>query len=192
MAQNQDISLYIQEQMRLNVSNETIVKNLKSVGWSDEAILNAFKIVAVPQAPNRDATSTPAITEQESVNSPYSSLLAIVLTVSLFVLMNGIFSDIKTGVQNVNTMLLYEGFFVIPFLLIAFLIHSSFKEDSKRFKILSLPYFAISAYILCRLLWQVGENLLRANSAIGIYVVLGMIILVLTGVIIFVQKYIKE
>ncbi len=188
---NQEIASYIKTQLALGTSHEVIVENLKKVGWADGVILEAYDAV-ISNNPTTSAQSAVGQMPTESINSPYSSILSVVLVISLFILTNGIFSDIKGMTATDNKILLLEGFFVIPFLLAAFLLHSSFRVDKKRFEILSYPYFIISAWILLRLLWKVGQNIWEANNALGVYIVLGMVVAVLTGVIIFVQRYIKK
>lgn len=189
---NKDIVSYIRAQQKLGISQQVIIDNLKQAGWSGEVISDSYNdVIANNTIPQPEKVEVKQV-EVESVNSPYSSILSAVLVISLFILTNGIFSDIKNMVATENKILLLQGLFVIPFLLAAFLLHSSFREQKKRFEILSYPYFIISAWILLRLLWKVGQNIWEANNALGVYIVLGMVIAVLTGVIIFVQRYIKK
>ncbi|HWA32252.1 MAG TPA: hypothetical protein VG694_02280 [Candidatus Paceibacterota bacterium] len=216
--ENQQVTGYIKDQINKGISTDIITANLKRVGWADDVIYASLAAAQTPvpppaakpeffnDNPELPAGNTPAAAdspaasitvaspmETESVNSPYSIILAVILVVSLFVLMNGLFSDIQNATAgNINLTLTYQGLMVVPFLLVAFLLHSSFRTENRRFRILSMPYFIIGAWVLLRLLWKVAQNLLAANSARGIYIVLGMIIVVLTGIIIFVQKYIKE
>ncbi len=189
---NQEIVSYIKTQLTGGVSQQVIIENLKKAGWASEVISDSYnEVIATNSIPQPEQIAVKNV-EVESINSPYSSILSAVLIISLFIITNGIFSDIKDMVATENRILLFEGLFVIPFLLAAFLLHSSFGEDKKRFEILSYPYFIISAWILLRLLWKVGQNIWQANNALGVYIVLGMVIVVLTGVIIFVQRYIKK
>lgn len=197
---NQQMVSYIKEQLALGTPQAVVIDNLKKVGWAENVINESLGVVLSGMA-NISVAPINGLPESKlsnnsigdnSVNSPYSSLLAVILVVSLLILTNGIFSDIKNLTATVNKILIYEGLFAIPFLLVAFLLHSHFKTPNKRFEILSYPYFIISAWILLRLLWKVGENIWKANNALGVYVILGMIVLVLTGVIIFIQKYIKK
>lgn len=183
----ESIVIYIKNQKGKGVSDENIIKNLKEVGWSQDAIKDAYmEIVNMPKEPVLATTQT---LSSQDINSPYSVTLAILLFVSLFTLVNGAFSDIKHLTTDANKMLLYEGVFVIPFLLIAFLMNQAFQNDKKRFQIISIPYFSMGAWLLLKLLWKVGENILNANAAVGIYLVLGLVILILTGIIIFVGKH---
>ncbi len=189
---NLEIVSYIRKQLALGVPRINIVENLKKVGWSNEVIMESFDAISLGTPISEIQPEVMQSPEPDSVNSPYSSLLAVVLVISLFILTNGIFSDIKSMTATENQILLFEGLFVIPFLLVAFLLHSSFGNDKARFKILSFPYFIISAWILLRLLWKVGQNIWEAKNALGVYIVLGMVVVVLTGIIIFIQHYIKK
>jgi hypothetical protein len=80
----------------------------------------------------------------------------------------------------------------LPFLFVAFVLHGSFSKDNKRYLIISQPYFITAAFLLVRLLWDTSAYILNTNATYGVYVVLVLIIGVLTGIILFVQKYIKN
>ena len=190
---NQEMVSYAKQQLATGVSRVVITENLKNVGWSDEIISETFNFLDTNSSiPINQPLAITTKVESNSINSPYSIFLVAVLVVSLFILTNGIYSDIKNFTTNLNYTLLLEGLFVIPFLLAAFLIHGFLKDEKQRFKILSLPYFIISAWVFIRLLWKVGENIWKANNALGVYVALGMSVIVLTGIIIFIQRYIKD
>lgn len=179
---NQNVVDYIERGRSQGASDQIIRQKLLESGWAENIINESFLVSQKPVAESR------VVAKSEDLVSPYSQIMAILLAVSLFVLTNGIFSDIKNNIENTNKTLLYEGLFVVPFLLIGLSIYNSM-EDKKRFRILSLPYFAMSAWLTVKLLWKVGAYILDKNAALGVYVVLGAIVVILTGIIIFTQKH---
>jgi cytochrome c biogenesis factor len=165
----------------------------------EEMILNSGAPLA-PGAtllePQRTTTSTVIEDYNNSKltdhNSPFSVGLAIVLLGSLIVLVNKIITDSSTITVNANGELIFDALIILPFLLVAFVLHGSFSRDNKRFLILSQPYFITAAFLLVRLLWDTSTYILNTNATYGVYVVLILVILSLTGIILFVQKYIKK
>jgi hypothetical protein len=65
-------------------------------------------------------------------------------------------------------------------------------QNKKRYIILCQPYFVVSAFLFLRLLWNVGRYILNTNATYGVYIVLIMSVAVLTGFIIFLQKFLKS
>lgn len=199
---DQKIIEYIQAARAKGETDQKIAMDLKRAGWMDAMIYECFGLasVGVIQMPienleEKIAETKKRVTSQptEEHNSPFSVFMALVLIVSLFILSNKIFSDIAplTG-NNITSLLILQAFFVVPFLLTAFLLHGSLKNEGERYTILSFPYFLVSGWLLLRLLIKVGSHILDTNAALGIYIVLAMVIVVLTGIVVFVNRYIKK
>lgn len=180
---NQNVEQYVLQSRSQGISDEIIRKKLLENGWADTLILEALNFPR--PAVHTEVRKTEG--SNLSMTSPYSQILATLLTVFLFILTNGLFSDIKANLYSPNKLLMFEALAIVPFLMVGILVHFSM-EDKNRFRILSLPYFIISAWLTLRLLEKVVTYILDKNAALGIYLVLGVIVVILTGVIIFTQK----
>ncbi len=201
---------YIKHSRSTGVSDAQIITDLKSGGWSDQMISEAFSIasgvntIPVNPTPNPSLASTSTQSQsaiasprvaikKEEINSSFSILLALILTISLFILSNKIFADVKLLADgDITKLLMIQGFFVLPFIVVAFLLNASLKDGGERYKIISTPYFIVSGFLLLRLLFKVAAHILDKNAALGVYIVLGMVIVVLTGIVLFVSNYVKK
>ncbi len=203
------VTNYIKHSRSTGVSDAQIIADLKSGGWTDQVISEAFGITsgvnAIPVNPvqNQTISSQPQVQntvksahgpfKKEEINSSFSILLAVILTISLFILSNKLFADVKLLAEgNITKLLMIQGFFVIPFMVAAFFLNASLKDEGERYKIISTPYFLVSGFLLVRLLFKVAGHILDKNAALGVYIVLGMVIVVLTGIIFFVSNYVKK
>ncbi len=178
-------------------------------GWAAPDIENAFSTLSLVQniplpptqagqmpspsvtpAPVSQTAARTVLSKSAEYNSPYSIGLAIIAFVSLLILVNKIIDDTATLTSGINQQLIFDALIIVPFLIMAFILHGSFSENRKRFLILSQPYFVTSGLLLVRLLWDTSRYILNASAVYGVYIVLIIVILVLTGLIIFVRKYI--
>lgn len=199
---------YIKHSRSTGVADLQIATDLRSGGWSDQMISEAFSIASgvntIPVNPTPSLASTspqsqsaivsPRVAvKKEEINSSFSILLAVILTISLFILSNKIFADVKLlAGGDITKLLMIQGFFVLPFIVVAFLLNASLKDGGERYKIISTPYFIVSGFLLLRLLFKVAAHILDKNAALGVYIVLGMVIVVLTGIVLFVSNYVKK
>lgn len=207
---NEQIINYIETVQAQGYSEQTIREVLNKNGWQthdiDEAISylklkNDTLSAAAPMAPGMVRTEpvvktmspvdTHIAVSKPSDNSPFASGLAVVLVAAMMILLNKVIDDAAYYTNTINAQLIFDALIIIPFLLVAFILHESFVGTGKKFLLLSQPYFIVSAVLLVRLLWDTSKYVLNANATYGVYIVLVMIILVLTGSILFVQKYIK-
>ena len=192
---------------------ETQIRDvLKSAGWDDVSIHGAYTIVNtelhVPKPPPSNDTPLEneersdvkhALTDQKqqishqdiSVNSPYSIIISVGLLLSLLILGNQLFRDMS-DIKNIATKLIVEAIVITPVLLIIFLLNNSFQDRKKRFQILIQPYYMVAIWMFLRLFVQLLFYLYDKAAAFGIYVALGLIVALLTGVIIFAQKKYHE
>jgi len=213
---NQTLVEYIKSVKAQGYSDTAVVEALRKNGWSDNDINEAYSFVNLaaqtPSAPMAPKAPTPSALPsytvepktmpaqsaqvaipEESNNSPFSFGLAIVLFVSLFILVNKIIHDIgQNFYSNINSKLVFDAILVIPFLFVSFLLYGIASQNKKRYIILCQPYFVVSAFLFLRLLWNVGSYILSANATYGVYIVLVMAIVVLTGFVIFLQKFLKS
>jgi len=208
---NQQLVEYIRKVQLQGFPEATIREILNKNGWQSSDIDGAFlEIKNIQDALQKDAPMAPnAIINQPSINSipqeksilektlveynsPFSVGLAVVLFIALLILVNKIIDDSAISSVTTNEKLIFDAMIILPFLVIAFMLHGSFSKDNKKFLILSQPYFVVSAFLLIRLLWDTSQNILNTNANYGVYIVLILVIAVLTGIILFVQKYIKN
>ena len=209
---NPELLQYIKTVQVQGFSESTIREALVKSGWPQNDIDEAFRelnpsasvIPSIPVAPVlstehpqtlnsfNNSIAGSAIDKSLEYNSPFSIGLAIILFGTLMVLINKIIDDSALFTASVNGKLIFDAVLVVPFLLIAFMLHGSLARDGKRYLIISQPYFVTAAFLVVRLLWDTSAYILNANAAYGVYVVLLLVIAVLTGIIIFVQKYIKN
>ncbi|OGE87581.1 MAG: hypothetical protein A3J07_02580 [Candidatus Doudnabacteria bacterium RIFCSPLOWO2_02_FULL_49_13] len=125
--------------------------------------------------------------------SPYSYLLELVLFFALLILGNKAISDIHTHFPtDINGRLIFDALVVIPFLLAATTLHMSFLHSKERFRVLSEPYYLVAGWLIVRLLWNASKYILDKNAVYGVYIVLLLVVAVLTGIVFFIQKYIKK
>lgn len=212
---NQQLTVYIESVKSQGFSDSTIREVLAKNGWAPHDVDEAFAYIAsvketlidtAPMAPGAVASGVIPVTQEKVLtdyygtsslkksveyNSPFSIGLAIVLIGAIMILLNKVIDDAAYYTTTINAQLVFDALIVIPFLLVAFIMHESFEGTGKRYLLMSQPYFIVSAVLLVRLLWDTSKYILNTSATYGVYIVLIMIILVLTGSILFVQKYIK-
>lgn len=207
---NQILVDYIKSVKAQGYENASIVEALHNNGWQDKDINEAFSFISLaagaPVMPSSvNSPIQPAvpisgtnknfsmIKEEISRNSPFSVGLAVILFVSLFILVNKIINDIGIPFSNnINNKLILDGVIIIPFLFVSFLLFGIASNDRKRYIILCQPYFVVSAFLFLRLLWRTGAYVLDTNATYGVYIVLIMALLVLSGFILFLQRFFKS
>ncbi len=215
---NEQLTKYIETVQEQGFSETMIREVLEKNGWGNTDINDAFtylrmqKASLIAQAPISPTMTKPNIvlpgeettskndqaSSEQTIypksieyNSPFSAGLAVVLFVAIMILLNKVIDDSAFYTNTVNAQLIFDVLIVIPFILIAFILRESFPNTGKRYLLVSQPYFVVSALLLVRLLWDTSKYILNTNATYGVYVVLVLIIIVLTGAILFVQKYIK-
>lgn len=171
----------------------THMKLLKGMPMPVGAISSTIPMQATPSSSAIKQTS-PTVQNKASIeyNSPYSIGLATVLCGAIFILLNKVIDDSAMFTNSINAKLIFDVMLIVPFIVVAFVLRESLRDHKKKFLIVSQPYFLVSGFLLVRLLWDTSNYILNANAAYGVYVVLILIIIVLTGSILFIQKYIKR
>jgi tetrahydromethanopterin S-methyltransferase subunit B len=209
---NPQLVEYIKTVQGQGFPESTIREVLAKNGWQSSDVNEALESIkrmeealqmTAPMAPGGPALKETPATEGESqkidyrnpvieYNSPFSLGLAVVLFISLLILINKMIDDSAISTATINGKLIFDALVILPFLLVAFILHGGFASDNKRYAILSQPYFVASALLVCRLLWDTSVYIWNTNATYGVYIVLVLIIVVLTSIILFVQKYIKN
>lgn len=78
---------------------------------------------------------------------------------------------------------------VLPLWIITFLFSIFLKEERKKYEALLAPYYLISGWLLVYLFFRVAVYIYSANTVWGVYVVLALLAVILTGAIWGIQKY---
>ncbi|MBX4204669.1 MAG: hypothetical protein KW788_00595 [Candidatus Doudnabacteria bacterium] len=183
---------YIRHARANNLSDEVIKQALMLNGWTEgqasEALISASTAITGTSA----LAANPG--RKHSWNSPLSVMLAVVLFFALLILSNHVVKDLVSTSLSTSGKLIINVFIVLPFLLLAFLLHYSFHEHEQKnkFMIISQPYYFVAGWLLLKLLFQVSQYIMDQNATYGVYAVLVMTVLVLTGIIFFVQKYMRS
>ncbi|MBI2064847.1 MAG: hypothetical protein HYT62_02195 [Candidatus Yanofskybacteria bacterium] len=215
---------YIKDSRLQGASDDVIRQVLITAGWQEQQINDAFAFLNLQNAPlppmpapvYPSASSLQPQTPEQSpkpntplkprVVSPYSSLLAVVLFISLMILMNNLIYDLIDYFDpsiNYNSNSYYDGFnsgdatikltvsafIVVPFWFITFLLYYFYREKGEKLRVLLTPYYITSGWLLIWLLFQVSLLLLNSNAAFGVYLVLILMGAVLTGVVWGIQRY---
>lgn len=216
---------YIKDSRSQGASDDIIRQALFSAGWQEQQVNDAFSFINLPNVPTpvtpapiyppispvpQSQTLEQPLKQNKPVKprivSPYSSLLAVVLFISLMILMNNLIYDLIDYFDpsiNYNSNSYYDSFssgdatikltvsafVVVPFWFITFLFYYFYREKGEKLRVLLTPYYITSGWLLIWLLFQVSLLLLNSNAAFGVYFVLILMGAVLTGVVWGIQRY---
>ena len=204
---------YIKQKRSEGTPDENIRHVLLAKGWNAADIEAAFSEIDAPTPPKTPGSIPPpppgnfhpaamnayhtrvqamSMHKKPRLYSPYSFLLAILLTILLFILSGRIARDVMDLGHSEDLSLILESGIVLVFVGIALYLHKTLEQKSKKFLILAQPYYIAAGYMVLRLLYHASVYILDRNVTYGIYIVLVLIIAVLSGVILFLQKYIKH
>jgi len=120
--------------------------------------------------------------------SPLSIVLSILLILTINLLFAKVWVDLTrfAGASNTLQVIIYHTVFVavVSFLAIfMMLLHKGTKSG-----LVILPYFIVSLLFLVRVLYEICAFLVIEYKNVGVYVVIILLILVLTGLIFVIQK----
>jgi hypothetical protein len=208
---DQSLLDYIKKNLAQGNAPEAIRHALLSNGWSEaqvsEAMTSAQLTGEVPLPPVPHLVNSPVpppppgqpgihyqprvVERKPELNSPYSVLLSGLLFVLIFVFSNRLIKDLSNDASQ-NFQLIAEALVTMLVLGSGFIIHKGLGEKSPKFLILARPYYAASIILVLRLLLHTSAYILDKNVTYGVYIVLVLVIAVLTGMILFLQKFIKK
>lgn len=130
--------------------------------------------------------------------SPLSLILTIFLVLAVIFLFEQAWNDLgslagesaRYGYDSETELskLLIRSIFIGPATFIALFLYFSLKGKGTRYGVITLPYFITSLIFLIRLLFNTGKFVLNEYKVFGIYIVLVFIIIVISGIIYFIQK----
>ncbi len=130
--------------------------------------------------------------------SGISALLMFVLTIAITILFNGIYTDmIKVPrfylSENIRWIfaikaLTLHAIYVSILLIIFAIIYSTSKRKGERYASLCVPYFVASIVVTIRWLYDACVLIIEKYHKIGVYAVLGVIIVVISGIIFYLQE----
>lgn len=95
----------------------------------------------------------------------------------------------KARASSPSFRMILNAVIVLPFWILTFFLYLSLKDERKKFEALLGSYLVTSGWLLLFLLFNVASYIYNADTTIGVYIVLGMVIVVLTGAVWGVQKY---
>jgi|GEM_PF-4260742 hypothetical protein len=194
---------YIKRALQQGQAKSAISQTLINNGWSESAVNEAFSQAMAGEAPKGPDFVAPAITTPQTsasrpvrnyeIYSHFSVLLAFVLFFGLLILSNKIINDIGQHFDSdITGRLIFDSLVILPFLICAFALHYSLVESGEKYRILSTPYYIVSGWLVIRLLFNASSYILSTQVVYGVYIVLVLVVAVLTGVVFFVQKFIKR
>ncbi len=196
-----EIEKYIKDARLENYSDDQIKVNLVTAGWTKEQVSQAFaRVDGIATSKNsmhssgvNNAASVNTPITKDNHNSTISIVLSCVLTASLLILFKKVIADIENLFSgDINMVLIVQSLIVLVMLVVSFFLHKNFVEQREKFKVLTLPYFLISLWVLILLVFKVSRHILNSNADFGVYFVLILVIGVLIGIIYFLQKYLKN
>ena len=95
----------------------------------------------------------------------------------------------KTRASSPSFRMIFNAILVLPFWIITFLFFISLKGEHKKYEALLGAYYITSGWLLIFLFFNVARYIWYSDTVMGVYVVLGMLVIILTGAIWGVQKY---
>lgn len=95
----------------------------------------------------------------------------------------------KARAASPSFRMILNAIIVLPFWILTFLLYLSLKDERKKFEALIGSYLVTSGWLLVFLLFNVASYIYNADTTVGVYIVLGMVIIVLTTAGWGIQKY---
>jgi hypothetical protein len=171
-------------------------------GWQpvtlDEAFSISSLIARAPIPPVSELQAAPAVIPVPKPNtssfaptthSPFSITLAAILFVFLLVLGYHAIGDLDDLFTSVSAELVIDVIIIIPFILLAIGLHTALLHEKSRYRSLTVPFFAASAWLVFKLIIDVSQYLYSNGAVYGVYIVLLIVAVVLTATTIILQKY---
>jgi hypothetical protein len=208
---DQSLLDYIKKNLAQGNPSEAIRHALLSNGWSEMQVNEAMAAaqltgdVPLPPAPHPANSPVPPpppgqpgmhyrprpAERKPELSSPYSVLISGLLFILVIVFSNRLIKDLSNNASQ-NFQLIAEALVTMLILGSGFIIHKALGEKSPKFLILARPYYAAAILLVLRLLLHTSAYILDKNVTYGVYIVLVLVIAVLTGMILFLQKFIKK
>lgn len=130
---------------------------------------------------------------KQGVNGNYKSEIVIYNTGTDYnsydPLYNQYFAKYKTRTVSPSFRMILNAIVVLPFWIMTFLLFICLKEERKKYGVLLRAYYITSGWLLIFLFFSVARYIWTSNTVIGVYVVLGMLVIILTSSVWGVQKY---
>lgn len=95
----------------------------------------------------------------------------------------------KSSPVSSSFRLILHAVLVLPLWVISFLLYILVRQERKKYQALLFPFYLTSGWLLVYLFFSVAAYIYNANTVLGVYVVLAMLIAILTGAIWSIQKY---
>jgi len=139
--------------------------------------------------------------------SPVAVILSVFLTITVIFLFGRIWDDLALLVtpsqetigfgryvssQVALDRLFVHTLFVVPVVILAIVIYQAVKDKGSHYGALTLPYFIGALIYTLRLLWDIGDYVLREYHKWGIYAILIFLIVVFSSLIYYIQHKWEE
>jgi len=126
--------------------------------------------------------------------SPLSIVFSIGLGVAALIFFSRLYIDLGEAVDPnaPGAKLGIRAALTIPLVLIAFLLFFNVQRKRPEFEVVIYPYFIVSMILLASLIIESGALFYERYQKVAIYVILFLVIAVLTGIILYIQKKIHE
>lgn len=99
------------------------------------------------------------------------------------------YSQYKSKIVSPSFRMILNAIIVLPFWIITFLLFVSLKEERKKHEALLGAYYVTSGWLLIFLFFNVARYIWYSDTVMGVYIVFGMLVVILTGAVWGIQKY---
>lgn len=127
-------------------------------------------------------------TEKKSEISPFSIVFAIGLTISALIFFSKLYRDLGNAMTDQTSKMMMRTIFVLPVVVIAFILFFSLYRKNSKYGIVLIPYFITALWLLMWLLIEMGTFFYQRYQQLTVYVSMILIMATLTGLIFYIQN----
>ena len=151
--------------------------------------------------------SRPSEEKKEKI-SPLTVIFAVLLTIiviSFFTLVWEDIGSLATGgiplwkfiLEEEKADILFESIlyhtgFVVPVVVLALMLYFSLYKKGSQYSAMIVPYLIGSLFMVLRLLFDIGTYIIKEYRRAGIYIVVGVLMIVFSAIVFFVQQKWEE
>jgi len=138
------------------------------------------------------------ILEEKSPISLVSGVFAVLLTIAILVLLNGLWEDIVPSMKGIRSQivinkLVFQAFLIRSIYMLvlvggSLLLYFAFYRKGEKYSMVILPYFVGSIIITCRWLLETCRMIIEKYAKMGVYAILAGVIVVMSLIIYYAQE----
>jgi len=138
------------------------------------------------------------ILEEKSPISLVSGVFAVLLTIAILVLLNGLWGDIVPSIKGVRSeviinKLIFQGFLIRSIYMLvlvggSLLLYFAFYRKGEKYSMVVLPYFVGSIIITGRWLVETCRMIIEKYAKMGVYAILAGVIILMSFVVYYAQE----